>query len=110
MFSPTFFIPVTTILNINQKGFNAMECRVGCGACCIAPSINSPIPGMPDGKPSGVRCVQLTDDNKCRLFGKPERPSFCISLKPSDEMCGCSSKAAYEYLITLEAATKPGGN
>ncbi|MDW3636530.1 YkgJ family cysteine cluster protein, partial [Vibrio sp. Vb0667] len=24
-----------------------MDCRLGCGACCIAPSISSPIPGMP---------------------------------------------------------------
>ncbi|MBV6674737.1 YkgJ family cysteine cluster protein, partial [Klebsiella pneumoniae] len=24
-----------------------MECRTDCGACCIAPSISSPIPGMP---------------------------------------------------------------
>ncbi|HED3481006.1 TPA: YkgJ family cysteine cluster protein, partial [Klebsiella pneumoniae] len=23
-----------------------MECRTDCGACCIAPSISSPIPGM----------------------------------------------------------------
>lgn len=26
-----------------------LDCRSGCGACCIAPSISSPIPGMPDG-------------------------------------------------------------
>lgn len=25
-----------------------MDCRSGCGACCIAPSISSPIPGMPE--------------------------------------------------------------
>ena len=36
-----------------------IACRTGCGACCIAPSISSPIPGMPDGKPAGVPCVQL---------------------------------------------------
>lgn len=29
---------------------NTFECRPGCGACCIAPSISSPIPGMPEGK------------------------------------------------------------
>jgi hypothetical protein len=39
-----------------------MECRIGCAACCIALPISSPIPGMPDGKPAGVRCVQLTAD------------------------------------------------
>ena len=29
-----------------------MDCRPGCGACCIAPSINTPLPGMPHGKPA----------------------------------------------------------
>lgn len=86
-----------------------MECRIGCGACCIAPSINSSIPGMANGKPPGVRCTQLTEDNKCKLFGKPERPSFCVGLKPSEEMCGLNQEDAYTYLITLEAVTKPDG-
>ena len=33
------------------------ECRPGCAACCIAPSISSPIPGMPDGNVAGAVCV-----------------------------------------------------
>ena len=85
-----------------------MECRIGCGACCIAPSISSPIPGMPGGKPAGVRCVQLTPDNRCRLFGRPERPAVCLGLKPSPEMCGGSFVEAMEYLTKLEASTAPG--
>lgn len=84
-----------------------MECRVGCGACCIAPSISSSIPGMPEGKPTGVRCVQLTEDNKCKLFGKPERPAVCGNLQPSKEMCGSSRREALAYLITLERMTAP---
>ena len=83
-----------------------MECN-GCGACCIAPSITSPIPGMPEGKPAGTRCIQLTDDNKCRLFGRSDRPMFCVSLKPSEEMCGENSAEAMTYLEYLEKATKP---
>ena len=51
-----------------------MDCRSLCGACCTAPSITSPIPGMPNGEPAGVRCVQLGDDEPCRIFGQPERP------------------------------------
>ena len=39
----------------------SMICRSGCGACCLAPSISTPIPGMPQGKPAGVRCVQLDE-------------------------------------------------
>ena len=82
------------------------ECRVGCGACCIAPSISSPIPGMPDGKPAGVRCIQLTEDNRCKLFGLPERPAVCVRLRPSEEMCGTTCEEAYAYLIHLEEITR----
>jgi Fe-S-cluster containining protein len=82
-----------------------VECRVGCAACCIFISISSPIPGMPDGKPAGVRCIQLTDDNKCKLFGKKERPAVCVSFKPSKEMCGCTAEEAAAYLQSLEHET-----
>lgn len=84
-----------------------MECRVGCGACCIAISISSLIPGMPHGKPAGVRCIQLTPDNRCQIFDKPERPLVCVRLRPSLEMCGQSAQQAYEYLMALELATQP---
>ena len=84
-----------------------MNCRAGCGACCIALSISSPIPGMPDGKPAGVRCVQLTEDNLCKLFGQPERPPVCAALRPSAEMCGDSTAHAMAYLTFLELATRP---
>lgn len=84
-----------------------MECRVGCAACCIAPSISSPIPGMPDGKPAGVRCVQLSDENRCLLFGKPERPGVCVGLKPSAEMCRGSAEEALVWLTWLEESTTP---
>ena len=82
-----------------------MNCRPGCGACCIAPSISSAIPGMPQGKPAGVRCVQLDDANRCRIFGRPERPAVCGGLKPSAEMCGASQGDAMQYLARLEALT-----
>lgn len=82
-----------------------MECRIGCAACCIAPSISSSIPGMPEGKPAGARCIQLTGDNRCMLFGKKERPAVCSSLKASDEMCGKTFHEAYNYLEYLERVT-----
>lgn len=84
-----------------------MECRVGCAACCIAPSISSPIPGMPNGKPAGVRCVQLTDDGRCRIFGQPERPAVCVQLRPAPEMCLGSAAEALAWLAWLEEATDP---
>lgn len=86
-----------------------MICRAGCGACCIAPSITSPFPGMPNGKPAGVRCVQLTDDLRCMLFGMPERPAFCGTLKPNEQMCGASRDEALQILTLLEIETRPEG-
>ncbi len=83
-----------------------MNCRIGCGACCIAPSISSPIPGMPDGKPAGVRCIQLTSDNKCRIFGLDTRPKVCESLMPTNEICGISTEEALAFWDTLESLTK----
>lgn len=87
-----------------------MECRQNCGACCIAPSINSPIPGMPNGKEAGKRCIQLDNHNMCMIFGKPERPAFCGSLQPNLEMCGTSRVQAIQWLSTLERLTAPAGN
>nr|WP_203235173.1 YkgJ family cysteine cluster protein [Rariglobus hedericola] len=84
-----------------------MNCRPQCGACCIAPSITSPIPGMPHGKPAGVPCVQLLPDMRCAIFGRPERPAFCASLRPTQEMCGFSNREAFDGLTLLELATKP---
>ncbi len=84
-----------------------VACRPGCGACCIAPSITSPLPGMPHGKPAGVRCVQLDDDLLCRLFGHPERPAFCAGLKPAADMCGDDAVHALHWLTALERATRP---
>jgi len=83
-----------------------IDCRPHCGACCTAPSISSPIPGMPGGKPAGARCVQLTDDLRCAIFGRPERPAVCSSLRPAAEMCGSSAREAYEGLSRLERATR----
>ena len=83
-----------------------LQCRDGCGACCIAPSISSPIPGMPDGKPAGVRCVQLTADLRCAIFGSPERPACCRGLQASVEMCGNDRVYALNCLQKLEEATR----
>jgi len=82
-----------------------MECRSGCGACCIAPSISSAIPGMPNGKPAGVRCVQLTPDHRCRLFGLPTRPAVCRQFAPGAATCGSSRFIALVRLTRLERRT-----
>lgn len=82
-----------------------MDCRLGCGACCIAPSISSPIPGMPNGKPAGVRCIQLDEKNLCKLFGKQERPQVCHKFKACSDVCGKTSQEALDNLTLLESLT-----
>jgi hypothetical protein len=62
---------------------------------------------MATGKPAGVRCLQLNNDNKCLLYGKPERPAVCLGLKPSADMCGRNYKEAMANLEYLEKATEP---
>lgn len=84
-----------------------MECRLGCAACCIAPSISSAIPGMELGKPPGVPCIQLDESGLCKLFGKSDRPKVCLDLKPCQEMCQNDKEAALKYLSELEALTSP---
>ncbi|WP_087489041.1 YkgJ family cysteine cluster protein [Tatumella citrea] len=84
-----------------------MECRSHCGACCTAPSISSPIPGMPFGKPANTPCIQLDESLRCRIFGSPSRPKVCASLQPSAEMCGGSRQQAMVWLLDLEQATAP---
>jgi Fe-S-cluster containining protein len=92
---------------LHPLGDGRYACRTGCGACCIALSISSPIPGMPQGKPAGVRCVQLTAANTCAIFGDPARPKVCASLRPEPSMCGTSSAEAMARIAALEAATAP---
>lgn len=84
-----------------------MECRPNCGACCIAPSITSKIPGMEKGKPAGVRCIQLDENNMCKIFKDPKRPFVCAGLTPCKEMCKNTREEALTYLNDLEKATKP---
>jgi hypothetical protein len=76
-----------------------LDCRPGCGACCVAPSISSL------GKPAGVRCQHLADDLRCAIFGRPERPACCTGLQPSLEMCGDTRDHALAWLADLERQT-----
>ena len=62
---------------------------------------------MPDGKPAAVRRIQLADDNRCKIFGRPERPAFCGGLQPSRDMCGDNREHAVRWLDELERATAP---
>lgn len=82
-----------------------MNCREGCGACCIAPSISTPIPGMPLGKPAGERCIHLSVDYLCGLFGLPERPPVCGAFHADIEVCGDSREQAIKLIGWWEQMT-----
>lgn len=85
-----------------------MICRSHCAVCCIYPSISSSIPGMPDGKPAMVPCIQLDEELNCKLFGKPERPAVCIGFKPELEFCGNSRQEAegvFRWLLAENPAS-----
>ncbi len=62
---------------------------------------------MPKGKPAGVVCVQLDKNNRCKLFGKPERPKVCIEFLPGEEICGKGRDNALQVLTVLEVSTNP---
>jgi hypothetical protein len=61
---------------------------------------------MPNGKPAGLRCVQLLDDYRCAIFGRPERPAVCSGLRPEPAMCGSDRHHAMAYLTAMEDATR----
>ena len=84
---------------------DSCQCRKNCGACCIAPSISSAMPGMPNGKPAGVACYNLDENFQCKLFGLATRPKVCSHLKPCFEMCGTNRNQAFDYLTQLEQLT-----
>lgn len=84
-----------------------ITCRIGCAACCIAPSISSSIPGMAGGKPAGARCIQLSEDNRCLLFASDLRPAVCSSLRPNSDMCGSNADEAMQILSGWEQTTRP---
>jgi len=78
-----------------------MNCRENCGACCIALSISSPMPGMPDGKEAGVRCVNLMDDYRCAVYNDPGYPKVCAGFNAEKEFCGSAREEAMKILFSL---------
>ncbi|QFU77089.1 YkgJ family cysteine cluster protein [Halioglobus maricola] len=87
-----------------------MECRVACGACCIAPSITGPLPGMPQGKAAGERCIHLDCEFRCALFGDPSRPALCNAFAAEPGICGGDRDQALVNIYALEHASNPHGS
>jgi len=60
---------------------------------------------MPGGKAAGERCVQLGDDFRCRIFGRPERPQVCSDFQAEAQFCGADRDEAMALMQWLETAT-----
>jgi Fe-S-cluster containining protein len=78
-----------------------MDCRLNCGACCIALSISSPLPGMPHGKSAGVRCIHLLDNYKCDIYKGDDYPLVCSGFNAEKEFCGSSKEEALKILGSM---------
>ncbi len=85
---------------------DVFNCRPGCGACCIAISISSPLPGMPEGKKAGERCTHLDDHGYCLIYNSKVYPLVCKNFKPSIEICGKTKGHALSILTDLEMRTR----
>jgi len=78
-----------------------MNCRENCGACCVALSISSPLPGMAAGKPAGVRCIHLMNDLRCAIYNAAVKPKVCSDFNAELEFCGSTQTEAMKILSSL---------
>jgi Fe-S-cluster containining protein len=80
-----------------------MKCNQ-CSACCVEISISSAIPGMPNGKKAGEKCVNLKD-NLCSLFGSITRPLICSSFQANEDICGLTYEESSQKIQWYERMT-----
>jgi len=57
---------------------------------------------MPDGKPAGVRCINLLDNYHCSIYNDPSKPKVCDDFKAEPDFCGTSREEAMVILGTLD--------
>ena len=62
---------------------------------------------MPSGKTAGVRCVNLSSENRCLIYGHPDYPAVCANFKASRGTCGDDNAFAMANLEVLERLTSP---
>jgi hypothetical protein len=64
------------------------------------------MPGMPDGKPAGVRCIHLQDDFSCAIYDDPSKPKVCTDFTAEREFCGNTRDDAMRILFSLSDSPK----
>jgi hypothetical protein len=60
---------------------------------------------MPNGKAAGERCVHLSAQHLCAIFGQPGRPKVCSDFDADPFVCGDSREEAIRLLGWLEQET-----
>ena len=60
---------------------------------------------MPAGKPAGIRCIHLTENNLCGIFHHPDRPQVCADFAAEPTVCGTTRDEALILLTKLENET-----
>jgi hypothetical protein len=60
---------------------------------------------MPAGKPAGIRCIHLTENNLCGIFNDPDRPQVCADFSAERSVCGHTREEALILLTRLEQET-----
>lgn len=61
---------------------------------------------MPQGKPAGVRCVNLDEANRCRVWNTPAFPAVCRGFRPEPAVCGETAAEALTLLTVMERQTR----
>jgi len=88
---------------------DAIQCRKGCGACCIFISISSPLPNHPYGKKSSETCTNLDLENMtCTLWNTPDFPDICRRFQAVKWICGDNFMEAAKNIQELERLTRKG--
>jgi uncharacterized protein len=65
------------------------------------------MPGMPEGKPAGVRCIHLHDDYSCAIYNQSSKPKVCTDFKAEPEFCGSDREEAMRILFSLSDSSQP---
>ena len=60
---------------------------------------------MPNGKKAGERCIQLDENNLCKLFGDESRPKVCSDFSATRDVCGSTNAEALALITELEQLT-----
>jgi Fe-S-cluster containining protein len=60
---------------------------------------------MPEGKPAGVVCIHLSEEQRCMIYDHPDRPRVCSEFKADPDVCGNNREEAMALLQALEGGS-----